>query len=109
MKKGLKKLLIFGGLVAAGIVVYHKSKKSEEENFVKEVSNAIKEKVDETMNETDVKEFIDKKAKKIVKDLSFIKTLDRLSDKLLDSLIRKVRRTIEKKISAHLLWGELFN
>ena len=49
MKKGLKKLLIFGGLVAAGIVVYRKSKKSEEDNFVKGVSDTIKEKVDETM------------------------------------------------------------
>ena len=46
MKKGLKKLLIFGGLVAAGVIVYRKSKKSEEDNFVKEVSNTIKSKVD---------------------------------------------------------------
>lgn len=106
MKKGLKKLLIFGGLVAAGIVVYRKSKNSEEENFVKEVSNAIKEKVDETMNEADVKEFIDKKAKKVVDELSFGKTIERFADKMVDGIICKVRRTIFRKVTRYTFFAE---
>ena len=77
MKKGLKKLLIFGGLVAAGVIVYRKSKKSEEDNFVKEVSNTIKSKVDETMKEADVKEFLNKKAKKITDELRLDKNVNK--------------------------------
>lgn len=106
MKKGLKKLLIFGGLVAAGIVIYRKSKNSEEENFVKDVSNTIKEKVDETMNEADVKEFIDKKAKKIVDELSFGKTIERFADKMVDGIISKVRRTIFRKVTRYTFFAE---
>lgn len=106
MKKGLKRLVIFGGIVLAGVAVYRKSKKSEEENFVKEVSKTIKDKVDETMKEADVKEFIDKKAKKIAEELSFAKSIERLGDKMVDGLIRKVRRTITKKITRWTFWSE---
>ena len=60
MKKGLKKLVIFGGLMLAGITVYRKVKNSEEENLAKAVSKTIKDKVDETMKEADVKDMIDK-------------------------------------------------
>ena len=106
MKKGLKKLLIFGGLVAAGIVVYRKSKKSEEDNFVKGVSDTIKEKVDETMKEADVKEFLNKKAKKIVDELRFEKNIERLADKMCNNLIRNVRRKVFKKVTHYTFWAE---
>lgn len=106
MRKGLKKLVIFGGIVAAGIIAYRKLKKSEEENFVKEVSNTIKDKVDETMKEADVKEFIDKKAKKIVDELSFGKSIERLADKMVDGIIRKVRHTIFKKVTRYTFFAE---
>lgn len=106
MKKGLKKLLIFGGLVAAGVIVYRKSKKSEEDNFVKEVSNTIKSKVDETMKEADVKEFLNKKAKKITDELRFEKNIERLADKMCDNLIRNVRRKVFKKVTHYTFWSE---
>lgn len=106
MRKGLKRLVIFGGVVLAGVVAYRKFKNSEEETFVKEVSNTIKDKVDETMKEADVKEFIDKKAKKIVNDLSFGKSIDRLTDKMVDGIICKVRRTIFEKVTRYTFFAE---
>jgi len=106
MRKGLKKLVIFGGIVLVGVVAYRKLKKSEEDDFVKEVSKTIKDKVDETMKEADVKEFIDKKAKKITKELSFGKTIERLADKMCDNLISKVRRTIFKTVAHYTFLAE---
>lgn len=106
MRKGLKKFVIFGGAILAGVIVYRKVKKSEEGNFAKEVSDAIKEKVDETMKEADVKEFIDRKAKKIVNDISFTKSLERVADKFVDGLIRKVKRTVFKKVASYAFWSE---
>lgn len=107
MRKGLKGLVIFGGLVLAGVIVYRKAKNSEEENFVKEVSDTIKSKVDETMKEADVKEFLDKKAKKIINDISFAKTMERLGDKFVDRLIHKTRNTIFKKVTSYAFFSEL--
>lgn len=107
MRKGFKKLVIFGGLVLAGVIVYRKTKNSDEENFVKEVSNTIKEKVDETMKEADVKEFLDKKAKKIVNDISFGKTMERLGDRFVTNLIHKTRKTIFKKVTSYAFFSEL--
>lgn len=104
MRKGL---VIFGALVAAGVVVYRKLKNSEEENFAKAVSKTVKEKVDETMKDKDVKDMIDKKAKEIVSKISFEKTLDRLQEKFVDKLLSKARREIEKKITHSLFWGWL--
>ena len=46
MRKGLKKLVIFGGVILAGVIVYHKVKKSEEGNFAKEFPDTVREKVD---------------------------------------------------------------
>ena len=106
MRKGLKGLVIFGGLVLAGVIVYRKAKNSEEENFVKEVSNTIKEKVDETMKEADVKEFLNKKAKKITDELRFEKNIERLADKMCDNLIRNVRRKVFKKVTHYTFWSE---
>lgn len=106
MKKGLKKLVIFGGLVVAGIVAYRKLKNSEEENFVKEVTNTIKDKVDETMKEADVKEFLNKKAKKITDELRFEKNIERLADKMCDNLISNVRRKVFKKVTHYTFWSE---
>lgn len=106
MRKGLKKLVIFGGAILAGVIVYRKVKKSEEGDFAKEFADTIKEKVDETMKEADVKEFLDRKAKKIVNDISFGKSLERMADKVVDGLIRKVKRTLFKKIASYAFWSE---
>lgn len=106
MRKGLKKLVIFGGVILAGVIVYRKVKKSEEGDFAKEFTDTIKEKVDETMKEADVKEFLDRKAKKIVNDISFGKSLERMADKVVDGLIRKVKRTLFKKIAGYAFWSE---
>lgn len=106
MKKGLKKLFIFGGLVAAGIVVYRKLKNSEEDDFVKGVSDTIRNKVDETMKDADVKDFLNKKAKKITDELRFEKNIERLADKMCDNLIRNVRRKVFKKVTHYTFWSE---
>ncbi len=107
MKKGLKKLVIFGGLMLTGIAVYRKLKNSEEEDLAKAVSKSIKDKVDETMKEADVKSMIDKKAKEIVKKISFERTLAGIVRRIEDKLIIKVRREIEKAVTGHLFWGWL--
>lgn len=106
MRKGLKKLVIFGGVILAGVIVYRKVKKSEEGDFAKEFADTVREKVDETMKEADVKEFLDRKAKKIVNDISFGKSLERMADKVVDGLIRKVKRTLFKKIAGYAFWSE---
>ena len=59
MRKGV---VIFGAIVAVGVIAYRKLKNSEEENFAKAVSKTVKKKVDETMKNKDVTEMIDKKA-----------------------------------------------
>ena len=106
MRKGL---VIFGTLVAAGvagIIAYRKHKKSEEEDLAKTIAKTIKDKVDKETIEKDIKDMIDKKAKRIADQISLDKSFVRFLDRMTDKIIFKAKRAIEKKVAHYMFWAE---